>query len=171
MKSWRHAWWTVATVVFLVAPASVFYILIAAGAAALFAAGRWAPALGLSVGLVAVPALWIGNAFCGGRVWWIRARDRALRDVGRVSRLSFFAGGAALLIAGAWSVDRSVFDTPLAQITLNQIGAVILKTSLWIAAWFIWFRWAFHSGEKPYRAWAVFGVIGVTFAALLAAAG
>ena len=93
----------------------------------------------------------------------LRERLPSFSDVGRLLRFGFFAALAIGGIALGSSSDWSMFNTPLAQLTLWMIVIAAGKILLLLGGSTIWFLWAFGS-SPDYDSWGRSGLIVIAIA-------
>jgi hypothetical protein len=89
--------------------------------------------------------------------WWTTALDH----LGRLTRVLFFLSLLGLGFAWIATWDRTVEQTPFAQLTIDMLTGLITRVALLLAAMWIWWVWAFAEGRKFYPAWGVLGLIAI----------
>jgi hypothetical protein len=92
-------------------------------------------------------------------------------DIGQIARPLFFLGLALLTATWVWvrlEDDLAILETPFAQMTLMNFGALLFHIAVTVIAARWWWVWAFSNGPKNYRAWGVAGLAGSALAILLA---
>lgn len=80
-----------------------------------------------------------------------------LEDVGRFTRWAFFALTLLALVVLLFAIDRSVFDTPLAQLTINALLDVLWRGVGVLALGALWLLWAI-ADKRHYRRWGYLGL-------------
>jgi len=92
-------------------------------------------------------------------------------DIGQLVRPLFFVAFAILIVIWAvarLSADATILDTPFAQLTLINLGALCLHVAMTPTVLLWWWAWAFSRKPKNYCLWGCAGLAGIGFAIVLA---